>query len=60
MLSMTVNSIAIQHRIVATDDLYLFGILNSELMIFVLSIASTKQGGYFEYKPMYLEQFPSL
>jgi type I restriction-modification system DNA methylase subunit len=45
--------------IVATDDLYLLGILNSKLSDFVMhAIASTKQGGYFEYKPMYLEQLP--
>jgi type I restriction-modification system DNA methylase subunit len=47
--------------IVATDDLYLLGILNARLSDFVMhSIASTKQGGYFEYKPMYLEQLPIL
>jgi len=26
--------------------------------LFVHSIASTKQGGYFEYKPMYIEKIP--
>ena len=45
--------------IISTDDLYLLGILNSKIPDFVMhSISSTKQGGYFEYKPMYLEQLP--
>jgi len=45
--------------IIATDDLYLLGILNSKISDFVMhSISSTKQGGYFEYKPMYLQQLP--
>lgn len=45
--------------IIAVDDLYLLGLLNSKVPDFVMhSISSTKQGGYFEYKPMYLEQLP--
>ncbi|KAA0244340.1 MAG: hypothetical protein DYG83_02460 [Candidatus Brocadia sp. AMX2] len=45
--------------IIATDDLYLLGILNSRVADFVMhSISSTKQGGYFEYKPMYFSQIP--
>ena len=45
--------------IIPTDDLYLLGILNSKAADFVLhSISSTKQGGYFEYKPMYVQQIP--
>lgn len=45
--------------IIVTDDLYLLGILNSKICDFVMhSISSTKQGGYFEYKPMYLQQLP--
>ncbi|MEK8021218.1 MAG: TaqI-like C-terminal specificity domain-containing protein, partial [Candidatus Parabeggiatoa sp.] len=45
--------------IIKTDDLYLLGLLNSQVLDFVLhSIASTKQGGYFEYKPMYVQQLP--
>jgi hypothetical protein len=45
--------------IIRTDDLYLLGLLNSRALDFVLhSIASTKQGGYFEYKPMYIKQLP--
>ena len=45
--------------IIATDDLYLLGILNSKVSDFVMhSISSTKQGGFFEYKPMYLQQLP--
>ena len=45
--------------IIVTDDLYLMGLLNSTALDFVMhSISSTKRGGYFEYKPMYLEQLP--
>jgi len=45
--------------IIATDDLYLLGILNSRVADFIMhSISSTKQGGYFEYKPMYFSQIP--
>ena len=45
--------------IIATDDLYLLGILNSRVADFFMhSISSTKQGGYFEYKPMYFSQIP--
>jgi type I restriction-modification system DNA methylase subunit len=45
--------------IIVTDDLYLLGILNSKVSDYLMhSIASTKQGGYFEYKPMYLSQLP--
>jgi hypothetical protein len=45
--------------IIPTDDLYLIGILNSKTSDFVMHrIASTKQGGYFEYKPMYVAQLP--
>ncbi len=45
--------------IISVDDFYLLGILNSKVLDFFLhSIASTKQGDYFEYKPMYVEQLP--
>ncbi|HSW64003.1 MAG TPA: TaqI-like C-terminal specificity domain-containing protein [Dissulfurispiraceae bacterium] len=45
--------------IIPLDDLYLVGILNSKVPDFVMhSISSTKQGGYFEYKPMYVQQLP--
>jgi predicted type IV restriction endonuclease len=45
--------------IIASDSLFLLGILNSKTVDFVMhSISSTKQGGYFEYKPMYLSQLP--
>lgn len=46
-------------NIIAKDDKYLLGLLNSKLLDFYIqNIASTKQGGYFEYKPMYVEQIP--
>ena len=45
--------------IIPTDDLYLLGILCSKVADFVIhSISSTKHGGYFEYKPMYVSQIP--
>jgi len=45
--------------IIPKNDFYLLGILNSKLSDFVIfSIASTKQGGYYEYKPMYVSKLP--
>jgi len=45
--------------IISSDDLYLLGLLNSKVLDFVIhSISSTKRGGYFEYKPMYVQQLP--
>jgi len=47
--------------IIATGNLYLLGLLNSKVLDFVMhSISSTKSGGYFEYKPMYLKKLPIL
>ncbi len=47
--------------IIPTDDLALLGILNSRLIDFYLMhIASTKQNGYFEYKPVYVSQLPII
>ena len=45
--------------IISTNDLYILGLLNSKCLDFYLkSLASTKQGGYFEYKPMYVSKIP--
>ena len=45
--------------IIPLNDKYLLGFLNSKVADYVIfNIASTKQGGYFEYKPMYLSQLP--
>jgi hypothetical protein len=45
--------------IIPKDDLYLLGLLNSKVLDFVMSsISSTKQGGYYEYKPMYISKLP--
>lgn len=45
--------------IIPTNDLYLLGIINSKVAdIAIHSISSTKQGGYFEYKPMYVSKIP--
>ena len=45
--------------IIATNDLYLLGVINSTAVDFVIHfVSSTKQGGYFEYKPMYLVNLP--
>ncbi len=45
--------------IISLNDKYLLGILNSTACdYFIKSIAATKQNGYFEYKPMYVEQLP--
>ena len=45
--------------IIKSDDLYLLGLLNSQVLDFVVHCrASTKRGGYFEYKPMYVQKLP--
>ena len=45
--------------IIPTTDFYVLGLLNSSLIdYFMHTISSTKQGGYFEYKPMYLSKIP--
>ena len=45
--------------IIPTNDLHLLGVLNSKIADFVIfNISSTKQGGYFEYKPMYVSKIP--
>lgn len=45
--------------IIPTNDLYLLGVINSKACDhFLKSIASTKQGGYYEYKPMYISKLP--
>lgn len=45
--------------IIPLNDLYLLGLLNSRVPDFVMHrISSTKQGGFFEYKPMYLAKLP--
>jgi len=45
--------------LVATDDLFVLGVLNSNASdIFMQNISSTKQNGYFEYKPVYISQIP--
>ena len=45
--------------IISKDDKYLLGILNSKLSdFFIFNISNTKRGGYYEYKPMYVEKIP--
>ncbi len=45
--------------IISTGDKALLGIISSQLLDFYLKqIASTKQNGYFEYKPVYVSQLP--
>jgi len=45
--------------IISLDDKYLLAVLNSKACDYYLrSIAATKQNGYFEYKPMYVQQLP--
>ncbi|NEN24737.1 DUF559 domain-containing protein [Cryomorpha ignava] len=47
--------------IIPLSDFNLLGQLNSKLVDFYFkSIASTKQNGYFEYKPVYINQLPIL
>ena len=43
----------------ATDNTYLLALLNSSLADFYIKqLGVTRNGGYFEYKPMFVEQFP--
>jgi hypothetical protein len=45
--------------IIPKNDLYLLGLLNSKVLDFIIHfISSTKQGGYYEYKPMYISKLP--
>ncbi|SPD75866.1 conserved hypothetical protein [uncultured Desulfobacterium sp.] len=45
--------------IIPTADMYLFGVISSKVLDYYMhSISSTKQGGYFEYKPMYISKLP--
>ena len=45
--------------IISKDDLYLLGILNSNLCYFYISkIAASRRGGFFEYKPIYVSKIP--
>ena len=49
----------IKQLIISLDDDYLLGVLNSKVSDFTLhSLASTKRGGYFEYKPVYVSKIP--
>lgn len=47
--------------IIPTDELILLGILNSRIVdYYLMHIASTKQNGYYEYKPVYISQLPII
>jgi hypothetical protein len=46
---------------IAQDVPYLLGLLNSQVLWwFIRQIASTKQGGFYEFKPMYVAQIPIM
>ncbi|HLG40931.1 MAG TPA: Eco57I restriction-modification methylase domain-containing protein [Chitinophagaceae bacterium] len=45
--------------IIASDDLYLLGVMNSKLQWYFLNkIAATRQGGFIEAKPTYVTKMP--
>lgn len=45
--------------IIPSDDLFILGVLNSRIVdSYFKTLASTKANGYFEYKPIYLNQLP--
>lgn len=45
--------------IIGTDSRFVLGVMNCKVTDFVMQqISSTKQGGYFEYKPVYIAQIP--
>ena len=42
-----------------SNDLYLLGLLNSNISsYYIKSLGVTRNGGYFEFKPMFVEQMP--
>ncbi len=44
---------------ITTDNLYLLAVLNSRIADFYIKhLGVTRNGGYFEYKPMFIEQLP--
>jgi hypothetical protein len=44
---------------IPTDNLYLLAILNSKIADFYIQqLGVSRSGGYFEYKPMFVEQLP--
>ena len=44
---------------IASEDRYLLAILNSKISFFIVSnIAASRQGGFYEYKPMYVSKIP--
>lgn len=44
---------------IATDNNYLLAILNSKVAdYYIKQLGVTRNGGYFEYKPMFVEQMP--
>ncbi len=45
--------------IIVPGSKYLLGILNSQLAdYYIRRLGVTRNGGYFEYKPMFVEQIP--
>ncbi len=45
--------------IVPVEDYYLLGVLNSSLCYFFIAMtAAGRQGGFFEYKPLYVSKMP--
>jgi hypothetical protein len=45
--------------IVISESKYLLAVLNSKITDYIMrQISSTKQGGFYEYKPVYIAQIP--
>ena len=45
--------------LIATSNLAILHILNSKIAdYYIRSLGVTRNGGYFEYKPMFVEKFP--
>jgi hypothetical protein len=46
---------------IVPGEKYLLAILNSKLADFYIrNLGVTRNGGYFEYKPMFVQEFPAL
>jgi hypothetical protein len=58
-LDLEKNYINAPSVMIASEDRYLLAILNSKLSFFIVSnIAASRQGGFYEYKPMYVSKIP--
>jgi predicted transcriptional regulator len=47
--------------LIVPSEKYLLAILNSKLAdFFIRNLGVSRSGGYFEYKPMFIQEFPAI